>query len=220
MLQRTRDTISCPICNRSWHISEGLKQGDDCPADDCPSNSEKPIGIVRGIMDKFCNNETYSMGTNSALLAMIPYWKAYLAENHNPDIITKELAEMIKQLTEMQAEIAARLLIKIGLPSDPPGSNAKDDVEGEIFPGASRAEIGHFMIQDAVGDYDAPDKVPEWKWVEEHASFNHVQNGIADGIWEFVLNLHRKLDPPLKLKPVISAARKAGLTYLIFHQGT
>ena len=90
----------------------------------------------------------------------------------------------------------------------------------EILPGASREEVGSVMMQDVVGDYDVPEKVPEWSWIEENASFSHVRNG-QDGIWEFVLNLSRDFEVvPAKLSPIIARAQQDNLSYLIFHQGT
>ncbi len=94
------------------------------------------------------------------------------------------------------------------------------EMANEVLPGATRQEIDHIQMQDIVGDYDTPDTVPEWAWVEKEASFAHVRNG-EDGVWEFVLNLARDLkDIPEKLAPVIERSRAYGLAYLVFHQGT
>lgn len=90
----------------------------------------------------------------------------------------------------------------------------------EVLPGATRQEIAEVMMQDIVGDYDLPDQVPEWNWVEKNASFAHTSNG-KSGIHEFVLNLSNHWDDiPEKLKPVINQARSQGMSYLILHQGT
>lgn len=90
----------------------------------------------------------------------------------------------------------------------------------EVFPGATKEEIASVMMQDLVGEYEVPENVPEWAWVEREASFNHCRNG-EDGIWEFVLNLSRTFDDvPEKLKTVIAQSRAAGMNYLIIHQGT
>ena len=90
----------------------------------------------------------------------------------------------------------------------------------EVLPGATKEEIASVMMQDIVGEYDVPEEVPEWAWVEREASFNHSRNG-QDGIWEFVLNLSRTFkDVPVKLKSTIEEARCANMAYLIFHQGT
>lgn len=92
--------------------------------------------------------------------------------------------------------------------------------EAEVFPGATRAEIGQVMMQDVVGDYEVPENVPEWVWVEKAASFAHVRNG-QSGVWEFVLNLSLAFeDVPDSLKPVLESARQSHLSYLVFHQGT
>lgn len=90
----------------------------------------------------------------------------------------------------------------------------------EFFPGAVVEEIGSVMMQDVVGDYDLPDTVPEWIWVEREASFSHCRNG-SGGIWEFVVNLSRTFElVPDRLKPILSEARDKRLSYLVFHQGT
>jgi len=85
------------------------------------------------------------------------------------------------------------------------------------------------QMQDVVGDYDTPDTIPEWDWIEKNASFKHVKNG-SDGVWEFVLNLGRfgpeffnpeeMTEIPEKLHQVIFASVAQGYSYIIFHQGT
>lgn len=93
--------------------------------------------------------------------------------------------------------------------------------DGEVFPGATRAEIMEVMMIDLVGDYETPDQVPEWAWVEKNASFAHAQNGQPGGVWEFVVNLNRQLDDiPEKLEACIKAARANHFAYILFHQGT
>lgn len=90
----------------------------------------------------------------------------------------------------------------------------------ELFPGAVREEIGSVMMSAIVGDYDTPDQVPEWAWVDKSACFTRARNG-QDGIWEFVINLGSALlDIPEKLKPMFAEARAKNLSYVIIHQGT
>lgn len=94
------------------------------------------------------------------------------------------------------------------------------DCGAEILPGATAEEIASVMMQELVGDYNTPDQVPEWEWVQANASFEHRRNG-SDGIWEFILNLSVPLaDAPEKLRPVIWEKRADGCAYLIIHQGT
>lgn len=90
----------------------------------------------------------------------------------------------------------------------------------EVFPGATRCEVASVMMQDIVGDYEVPDTVPEWQWVQREAAFIHAKNG-QDGVWEFVLNLACDFENvPDALKPVIEKARENHQSYIIFHQGT
>ena len=86
--------------------------------------------------------------------------------------------------------------------------------------GQSAMHVEDVMMQDIVGDYDTPDTVPEWAWVEAHASYRHRDNG-KDGIWEFIVNLARQFDDvPENLLPVLANAKRDGAAYLVFHQGT
>lgn len=111
------------------------------------------------------------------------------------------------------------------LAADVRAASVAPDVE--YFPGATKCEIGQVMMQDVIGDYDVPDDVPEWIWVQKVASFEHKDNADS-GIWEFVVNLsfgsvwngQDEPDIPQKLVPVFEEAYAKGFQYLIFHQGT
>lgn len=88
------------------------------------------------------------------------------------------------------------------------------------FPMSSIETIGSVMLQDVVGDYDVPEEVPEWSWIEANASYSHQGNGLEPGVWEFVLNLTRDFQSiPDRLAAVIAQARQRKLAYLILHQG-
>lgn len=80
--------------------------------------------------------------------------------------------------------------------------------------------ILEIQMQDLVGDYDVPEDVPEWAWIEQNASFSHKENG-SSGVWEFMINLGKTLpDIPPRLAAVVERARQAKAAYLLFHQGT
>jgi hypothetical protein len=75
-------------------------------------------------------------------------------------------------------------------------------------------------MSSVVGEYENPDDVIEWKWVERNASLSHKDNGKL-GIWDFMLNIaveHTNI--PAKLLPVINSAKYKGYTYILFNQGT
>ncbi|WP_299194726.1 hypothetical protein [uncultured Amphritea sp.] len=86
-------------------------------------------------------------------------------------------------------------------------------------------QVYDVCMVDVVGDYDTPDEVTEWEWVEEKASYKHTQNG-SHGIWEFLLNVSvienesNDNDIPERLKPVIQNALEQNCSYILFHQGT
>jgi hypothetical protein len=82
--------------------------------------------------------------------------------------------------------------------------------------------IASVLMQDLVGEYDVPDQVPEWAWIEANAAFRHRANGQPGGVWDFVINTDAvTLDNcPPTLKAVIAIARRKQIAYLLFHQGT
>jgi hypothetical protein len=91
----------------------------------------------------------------------------------------------------------------------------------EILPGGTAEKIRSILMSDIVGEYDTPDQVPEWAWIERNASFAHIGNGKQPGVHEFVLNLALSFkDIPERLSKVIADARRNRISYLILHQGT
>ncbi|MBL4901018.1 MAG: hypothetical protein JKX76_15530 [Colwellia sp.] len=96
----------------------------------------------------------------------------------------------------------------------------KKQNSSEYLPGAAKQEIIDVCMLDVVDQYDTPDEVPEWEWIEKNSCYEHSKNGQC-GIWEFVLNLSVDLSGiPDKLKSVIDTAKKQHCAYILFHQGT
>ncbi len=86
---------------------------------------------------------------------------------------------------------------------------------------ASEEKIVSVMLQDIVGGYNTPEEVPEWIWIQANSSYGHKDNGQHDGIWEFVVNLHRDFQEiPARLNALITTAKRQGVSYILFHQGT
>ena len=74
-------------------------------------------------------------------------------------------------------------------------------------------------MSSIVGDYDDADLVPEWQWVKQMASHEHV--GMKDdSAYEYALNLAMELDAiPPALQPLLTAAQQAGVNYILFYNG-
>lgn len=69
-------------------------------------------------------------------------------------------------------------------------------------------------------DYDTPDELKEWSWIQANASFQHIHNG-ESGVYEFVINMSKTFeDIPPTLQQHIAEAKTKRIAYLIFHQGT
>jgi hypothetical protein len=114
----------------------------------------------------------------------------------------------------------ANVLKLVGLPYAylPAQIGLKDEPEERLFDVPQK--VLSVMMQDVVDDYDTPEQVPEWGWVEANAAYAHTSNG-KDGVWEFTLNLSRTFTgDPGRLATVIAAAREEGAAYLLIHQGT
>ena len=60
--------------------------------------------------------------------------------------------------------------------------------KGIVASSPSMETIESIQMHDIVGDYDVPDTVQEWQWIEKKASFSHRSNG-QHGVWDFILNL-------------------------------
>ncbi len=111
MLQRQNNTLYCPECGRSWHFmaAEGLKPGDACPSDDCPSNANTPLGIISGVCREAEGQGISSVGAIAAVKAMAHHWKDHLTEGHSPKIISKDIEEALRLLNDIRTEIMDRI---------------------------------------------------------------------------------------------------------------
>lgn len=84
----------------------------------------------------------------------------------------------------------------------------------------NNSQLCDVCMPDIVGDYDTPDDLLEWEWVEAVSSYGHKANGCV-GVWEFIINLSNPLnDIPEKLRTTIQTAIQNGYHYILFHQGT
>lgn len=94
----------------------------------------------------------------------------------------------------------------------------------EPEPVYERLQILEVMMQDLVDEYDVPDNVPEWQWVQRNAAFSHRDNGKEDGggVWEFMVNVDcaDNAGMPAALKPLFEKARLHKAVWVMFHQGT
>lgn len=82
------------------------------------------------------------------------------------------------------------------------------------------SKIMDINLAEILDEYDTPENILEWLWIEREASYTHRDNGDS-GIWEFVLNLSRDfVDIPVTLLPIINLAIENDVSYILFHQGT
>ncbi|PXV54967.1 hypothetical protein [Aeromonas veronii] len=72
-------------------------------------------------------------------------------------------------------------------------------------------------MSSIIGDYDDADQAPEWQWVKQMASHEHV--GVKDdSAYEYTLNLAMVLDTiPPALQPLITVAKLVGVNYILFY---
>jgi hypothetical protein len=79
-------------------------------------------------------------------------------------------------------------------------------------------------MQELVGPYERIERVTEWYWVADEASFGHCDN-IYDGTYEFILNVPERKrmsqaelnDIPQKLRPVFERAWAENIRRLCFY---
>jgi hypothetical protein len=72
-------------------------------------------------------------------------------------------------------------------------------------------------------EYETPESVAEWQWVESMAAFKHVGNGTQGGVWEFMVHadkLRNHLsEVPASLRAEVDRALAHQATWVMFHQG-
>lgn len=104
----------------------------------------------------------------------------------------------------------------------PAQANTQYDINPEEFDVImdGHAQLIYEIDMTDIFSYDNPSEIPEWSWLETHASYKHTGNGHA-GIWEFMLNMANEfVDIPAKLEKYISEAKRKKIAYVLFHQGT
>ena len=89
----------------------------------------------------------------------------------------------------------------------------------------SELKVLEVNLVDVLNEYDAPDDVPDWQWVEDNHSFAHKANNAEPGIWEFMVRVDKTDDPefsagmPVTLRPFFARAKATGAAWVMFHQG-
>lgn len=72
-------------------------------------------------------------------------------------------------------------------------------------------------------EYETPDEVAEWAWVQQKAAFGHRGNGVDPGVWEYMVHVdldHPVIDEvPVTLRPFFEQAVRQKTPWLMFHQG-
>ncbi|MFT5852003.1 MAG: hypothetical protein ACI87J_001978 [Colwellia sp.] len=83
-------------------------------------------------------------------------------------------------------------------------------------------KMQEFCMTDII-EYDTPNGVPEWEWVEAHATYQAIAND-KYGVWDFVVNVDMVLEEndniPEVLMPVLMGANQKSIKYIVFNQNT
>lgn len=79
-------------------------------------------------------------------------------------------------------------------------------------------------LSEVLPHYDQPEKVAEWQWIEQEASFGHLGNNKTPGVWEFMVRVPQEDEGfdgpvPAALEPIFEHAVDIGAVWVLFHQG-
>lgn len=94
--------------------------------------------------------------------------------------------------------------------------------QSAALPGVVEINVTDFI------EYDEPQTVQEWRWIQTQASFAHTENGTGPGVWEFMVRadkLRALVDEgggsqvPSLLRKAIESALEKRPTWILFHQG-
>jgi len=102
--------------------------------------------------------------------------------------------------------------------SDEQGSKALELLKKNL---TSRIQLQQIIDVDMTEffEYDTPDELPEWEWIEANASYHYKEND-ESGVHDFILNLSNELDIPHGfLAELIATARVNNIHYILFNQG-
>jgi hypothetical protein len=102
-----------------------------------------------------------------------------------------------------------------------PDDISADNVDVDLLnQESSTMSILDVNMTDIIGDYDTPDGIKEWQWIQKNACFSHRNNG-KEGLWDFMVNISvEHTNTPFNLLPVIISAIASGHSYILFNQGT
>lgn len=143
------------------------------------------------------------------------------AQNNKLNDVTSIVARLGNNsglyVDDESAPIFARCF-QLELPSESEPSLPSDEIIDH-----SKSLTWSVQMSDVVGEYDVPEQVAEWEWIEENASYAHVGNG-SDGVWEMQVNVqvleYERENIPEILLPLFEKAKAQSFDYILFHQGT
>lgn len=103
----------------------------------------------------------------------------------------------------------------------PQGSSKK------VCGGVSRLNVLEMDMTSLLGLYENPRTLEEWRWIEGHASFEHTQNDVGTGVFEFMVHVRDpqsdedpyESPPPQMVAAILDLAHKMGSVWVLFHQG-
>lgn len=177
-------------------------------------NNETILGDLLADLMHYCmlNSMDFSKHLGAATAT---FWEEVAEEGDEIPSWSTGQAEFCEEVIRR-----AQSLHDLNIASFDAKEHERESASADFMHKRSIGEIGSIMMQDVVGEYETPDTVPEWCWVQRAASFCHCKNGV-DGIWEFVFNLSLEFhNIPERLIPVMEEAKFKELSYLVFHQGT
>lgn len=98
----------------------------------------------------------------------------------------------------------------------------EDKVRSKNYFLSCSMKMQEFCMTDII-EYDVPNEVQEWMWVEAHATYEAISNN-TEGVWDFIVNVDMILeandDIPEALMPVFKEAQQKLIKYIVFNQNT
>lgn len=115
---------------------------------------------------------------------------------------------------------AVEAVIELGARDEYTAEDLVEDL-GLSADGTSLVTAIEVQMQEVVGEYNVPEEVPEWAWVQKNASFSHNSNGKEDGVWEFLVHAESVSDDediPERLKKFFEMASAHEIAWVMFYQ--
>lgn len=143
---------------------------------------------------------------------------------HRAELQDKASGQVLNETKFFSTDVEVHLVARVAPWATPSQVHPKESETVILGNGSSVTanflRVVEVNLGDVLEEYDTPDDVEEWQWVEKHHSFAHKGNGEEGGVWEFMVHVGKAAaNLPERLRPFFDQAKRTNAQWVMFHQG-